>query len=358
MFYYYYFYLLYICVWFIFYIYFFFNFYRHIVYFFFSFLSISCLFYFLFFNKSIFWYQFIFYFYSFSFLNLSYIFAFDVISIFMVILSSILLLFCFFIYWFLSYKFLFYISLLLISLYILINVFFSLDIFFFYIFFESIIIPMYFIIGIWGSRGRKIYAAYQFFIYTLLGSMFVLLCFFSVLINKGSSIIDCFLFSFFNLKRQFIFWIILFFGFSVKIPIIPVHIWLPEAHVEAPTPGSVILAGILLKLGSYAMLKLLLISSFSALFFNLNFILVISILGVFYASFVALNQIDIKKIIAYSSVAHMNFSLIGLFSNNFFGILGAFYMMLGHAITSGALFFSLGVVYDRYKTRNIFYYVL
>lgn len=215
---------------------------------------------------------------------------------------------------------------------------------------------MYFIIGIWGSRSRKIYAAYQFFIYTLLGSLFVLLCLFSIFLNKGSTFIDFFILSFFHVKRQYFFWFILFFGFSVKIPIIPLHIWLPEAHVEAPTPGSVLLAGVLLKLGSYAILKLLLISSSFAVFPTKNIILVIAIIGLFYASFVALNQIDIKKIIAYSSIAHMNFSLIGLFSYFIFGLLGAFYMMLGHAFTSGALFFSLGVLYDRYKSRCIFYY--
>ena len=148
----------------------------------------------------------------------------------------------------------------------------------------------------------------------------------------------------------------MFFGFAVKIPMLPVHIWLPEAHVEAPTPGSVILAGILLKLGSYAMLKLLLIS-FSTLYNDLVFLIfVLALIGFLYSSMVAFSQIDIKKTIAYSSIAHMNFSIIGLFSQHILGIFGVFIMMLGHAITSGALFLGIGVLYDRYKTRIIFYY--
>lgn len=136
----------------------------------------------------------------------------------------------------------------------------------------------------------------------------------------------------------------------------PFHIWLPEAHVEAPTPGSVILAGILLKLGTYAMLRFL-VHSFYAISYDLIFfILIISLVGLTYASLVALSQIDIKKIIAYSSIAHMNFSLIGFFSQSFLGIAGAFFMMLGHGLTASALFFGIGVLYDRYKTRLVFYY--
>ena len=150
--------------------------------------------------------------------------------------------------------------------------------------------------------------------------------------------------------------ILFFIGFAVKIPIIPVHIWLPEAHVEAPTPGSVILAGILLKLGTYAMLRLLLIVLWNLTLDLVFFILIIALIGFSYASMVALSQIDIKKTIAYSSISHMNFSLFGMFSYSLLGLNGMLYLMLGHAITSGALFFGIGVLYDRYKTRLIFYY--
>ena len=148
----------------------------------------------------------------------------------------------------------------------------------------------------------------------------------------------------------------MFVGFAVKIPMLPLLIWLPEAHVEAPTPGSVILAGILLKLGSYAMLRLLL-GFFYFISYDVIFvILILSLVGFTYASMVALSQIDIKKIIAYSSVAHMNFSLFGMFSFSIIGMSGMFYLMLGHALTSGALFLGVGVLYDRYKTRLIMYY--
>jgi proton-translocating NADH-quinone oxidoreductase chain M len=157
-------------------------------------------------------------------------------------------------------------------------------------------------------------------------------------------------------NRQLILILFLFIGLGVKIPIMPLHVWLPEAHVEAPTPGSIILASILLKLGSYALLRLLLV-----LFFNISndvifFILVLSLFSFTFASMNALSQIDIKKIIAYSSIAHMNFSLLGLFSDTLLGLFGVYFLMFGHAITSGALFLSIGVLYDRYKTRLIFYY--
>jgi proton-translocating NADH-quinone oxidoreductase chain M len=245
---------------------------------------------------------------------------------------------------------------LFLSLWILINVFLSLDFFVFYIFFEAIIIPLFFFIGIWGSRSRKIYASYQFFIYTLFGSIFIFLCFLSVFFNTGSSSFDVFSFSCFFEERQFFVWVFLFLGFSFKVPILPFHIWLPEAHVEAPTPGSVILAGILLKLGTYAILRFLVNSFYVISYDLLFFVLVLSLFGLVYSSLVALNQVDIKKIIAYSSIAHMNFSLVGFFSQSLLGVSGAFYMMLGHAITSSALFFGVGVLYDRYKTRLLFYY--
>jgi len=196
----------------------------------------------------------------------------------------------------------------------------------------------------------------NFFIYTLLGSIFVLLVILSIYFNKGTSSFDYMLNIYIFNNRQVILLFFLFIGFGVKIPIMPVHVWLPEAHVEACTPGSIILASILLKLGSYAMLRLLII-----FFFNISndiifFLLILSLVSFTYASMTALSQIDIKKIIAYSSVAHMNFSLLGLFSNNILGLSGIYFLMYGHAITSGALFLSIGILYDRYKTRLIFYY--
>lgn len=351
------FYLIFIYIWILgFIIYSNYNYLRLFTYFYFLVFFLIFLFILLLINKSILWYEVIFKFYTVDFLEISYIIGLDSIAISFILLSAFIILFCFLLYWYLNYKINLYSFLLFFSLWVLLNIFSSLDLFFFYIFFEGIVIPMFFLIGIWGSRRRKIYASYQFFVYTLLGSIFVLLVILSVYSNKGSSSFDFILNSYFFSNRQLIWIIFLFIGFGVKVPIMPLHVWLPEAHVEAPTPGSIILASILLKLGSYAMIRLLII-----LFFNISediifFILILSLFGFTYGSMTALSQIDIKKIIAYSSISHMNFSLIGLFSESFLGLSGIYFLMFGHAITSGALFLSIGILYDRYKTRLIFYY--
>jgi len=332
------------------------NYLRIFGYFYFISYFLLCLFLMLIINKSILWYQLIFKFYTINYIYISYIIGLDGISISFILLCAFIILFCFLLYWYLNYQYNIYSFLLFFSLFILVNIFASLDLFFFYIFFEGIVIPMFLLIGIWGSRKRKIYAGYQFFIYTLLGSVFVLLVILSIYFNKGTSSFDYISNIYIFSNRQLILLFFLFIGFGVKIPIMPLHVWLPEAHVEAPTPGSIILASILLKLGSYAMIRLLLV-----LFFNISsdlifFILILSLFSFTYASMTALSQIDIKKIIAYSSIAHMNFSLLGLFSNNLLGLSGVYFLMFGHAITSGALFLSIGILYDRYKTRLIFYY--
>lgn len=238
----------------------------------------------------------------------------------------------------------------------LINIFFVIDIFLLFIFFELIILPLFLIVGIWGSRDRKIYASYLLFLYTLLGSAFALFAFLLIYLNKGS-------FNFLFLNDNFFFEnyhllliLLLFFGFSVKVPIMPIHIWLPEAHVEAPTVGSVILAAIVLKLGIYIYLRLIIFLFVNLINIIFSLFFLISFLGIYLASFSAIAQIDIKKIIAYSSIAHMNFALIGLFCNNLIALFGSLFLMFGHAIVSGALFFSIGFLYDRFKTRILFYY--
>ncbi len=308
------------------------------------------------FNKLIIWYQFLIKIYSFSFLNISYILGFDGLSLCLTCITVFIILLSFISFRYMKYLSKLYIGLLFFSLFCLINVFCVMDFFYFLTFSESVVIPMFFLIGIWGSRVRRIYASHQLFIYTLIGSIFILRCFIIIYLNIGSSLIEFYLQYTFFCKREFLFWILLFAGFAIKIPTIPFHIWLPEAHVEAPTPGSVILAALILKLGSYAMFRFL----FQSMIYVGNelmfFLLDLSLLGLLYGSLAALNQIDFKKIVAYSSIAHMNFLLIGLFSQSLFGLTGAFLLMFGHAFTSGAFFFSLGVLYDRYKTRLIFYY--
>lgn len=335
---------------------FFLNYIRLFSYFLFSLIFIISWFIILIFNKSILWYQLILKFYTIDYLQISYIIGIDGLSVFFIIICALLILLCYIIYWFLSYKINLYSFTLIFSLYLLINTFTSLDLFLFFIFFETIVVPMFLLISIWGSRSRRIYASYLLLSYTLLGSVFILTSILYIYINIGSSsfiyIMNLNLFT----NKQIILFLVLFLGFGIKIPLVPLHIWLPEAHVEAPTPGSVILAGIILKLGIYGILRILFFFIFDISKDILFFIIIISFIGFLYASQVALSQIDLKKTIAYSSIAHMNFSVMGLFSETILGLTGLVYLMLGHAITSSALFLGIGVLYDRYKTRLICYY--
>jgi proton-translocating NADH-quinone oxidoreductase chain M len=230
------------------------------------------------------------------------------------------------------------------------------DLLLFYIFFESILIPMFVIIGIWGSRNRKIHAAYQFFLYTLTGSVAMLIAILYLLVSYGS--VDIYLLETINysLEEGRLLWLALFLSFAVKVPMVPVHIWLPEAHVEAPTGGSVILAGILLKMGTYGMLKFLLPVFTEASLFYQPLVYILSIIGILYASCTTIRQIDLKKIIAYSSVGHMNFVTLGIFGGTIYGLEGSIFLMISHGFVSSALFLCVGWLYERYGTRIIFYY--
>ncbi|WP_419814669.1 NADH-quinone oxidoreductase subunit M [Glacieibacterium sp.] len=235
---------------------------------------------------------------------------------------------------------------------LMLGVFASLDLFLFYVFFEGGLIPMYLIIGIWGGA-RRIYASYKFFLYTLLGSVLMLLAMLYMVGVAHTTDIPTLLRFDFAPEVQTWLWLAFFASFAVKMPMWPVHTWLPDAHVEAPTAGSVILAGVLLKLGGYGFVRFSLPMFPEASAQLMWLVFGLSIVAVIYTSLVALVQTDMKKLIAYSSVAHMAFVTAGLFAFNRQGIEGGILMMLSHGVISGALFLCVGVVYDRLHTREI-----
>jgi proton-translocating NADH-quinone oxidoreductase chain M len=215
---------------------------------------------------------------------------------------------------------------------------------------------MYLIVGIWGSRERKIRAAYFFFLYTLLGSVLMLLSLLYIYYQAGTTDYEVLTTFSFSECEQKILWLSFFASFATKIPMIPVHLWLPEAHVEAPTAGSVILAGVLLKLGTYGFVRFSFPLFAKACFYFAPLVYSLSVIGIVYTSFTAIRQTDFKRIIAYTSVAHMNLVMVGLFSFNTIGIEGAILQSLSHGFVASALFLCIGVVYDRHHTRMVKYY--
>lgn len=288
--------------------------------------------------------------------GINFILGIDGISIFLVLLTTLLVPLCLLAGWTLNYGVKDYFIAFLVLESLTLGVFLSLDLLMFYIFFEAVLIPMYVIIGVWGSRSRKIQAAYMFFLYTLAGSVLMLLALVLLATEAGTTDLTVLANCELSFERQLLVWLAFFVAFGVKIPMVPMHVWLPEAHVEAPTGGSVFLAGIMLKLGGYGFLRLSLPLLPDACVYFSPLVCTLSLAAIVYTSLTTIRQIDLKKIIAYSSVAHMGVVTLGIFSLTQTGIEGALFLMLGHGFVSSALFVMIGALYDRYKTRLVHYY--
>ena len=283
----------------------------------------------------------------------SYKLGVDGISMPFVILTTFLMPICILASWHVTKRVKEYMIAFLVLETLMIGVFCSLDIVLFYLFFEAGLIPMFLIIGIWGGP-RRVYASFKFFLYTLLGSVLMLLAIIYMYWTSGTTDITQLLaHPGFTPEAQKWLWLAFFASFAVKMPMWPVHTWLPDAHVEAPTAGSVILAAILLKMGGYGFLRFSLPMFPDASVYFQDFVFFLSVIAIVYTSLVALMQEDMKKLIAYSSVAHMGFVTMGIFALNRQGIDGAMFQMISHGLVSGALFLCVGVVYDRMHTREI-----
>ncbi len=284
---------------------------------------------------------------------ISYHMGVDGMSVLFIILTTFLMVICILASWdSIKTRVKEYMIAFLIMETLMIGVFCALDLLVFYLFFEGGLIPMFLIIGIWGGQ-RRVYASFKFFLYTLLGSVLMMLAMLTMYTVAGTADIPTLLTYHFDPELQKWLWLAFLASFAVKMPMWPVHTWLPDAHVEAPTAGSVILAGVLLKMGGYGFLRFS-IPMFPAgsEYFSM-LIYVLSVVAIIYTSLVALRQEDMKKLIAYSSVAHMGFVTLGLFTFNQQGVEGGIFQMLSHGIISGALFLCVGVVYDRIHTREI-----
>ena len=277
----------------------------------------------------------------------------DGISILFIVLTTFLMPFCILTSWrSIEHRIKEYMIAFLVLETTMIGVFSALDLFLFYLFFEGGLIPMFLIIGVWGGA-RRVYASFKFFLYTLLGSVFMLVAILYMYYQAGTTDIPEMMEYAFDPAVQTWLWLGFFASFAVKLPMWPVHTWLPDAHVEAPTAGSVILAGVLLKMGGYGFLRFSLPMFPHASAELVWLVFTLSLIAVVYTSLVALAQENMKKLIAYASVAHMGFVTLGIFVVNTQGVEGAIFHMLSHGIVSGALFLVVGVVYDRLHTHEI-----
>jgi NADH-quinone oxidoreductase subunit M len=285
-------------------------------------------------------------------LNISYHMGVDGISLPFILLSALLTPICIVASWTsVTERVKEYMVAFLVMETMMIGMFSALDLILFYVFFEATLIPMFLIIGVWGGP-RRVYAAFKFFLYTLAGSVLMLLAMLAMVIVAGTTDIPTLLTYDFPRQLQTWLWLAFLASFAVKVPMWPVHTWLPDAHVEAPTAGSVILAGVLLKFGGYGFLRFSLPMFPEASIQFVPLIFGLSVIAIIYTSLVALAQEDMKKLIAYSSVAHMGFVTIGAFTMTTQGVEGAIFQMISHGIVSAALFLIVGVVYDRMHSRR------
>jgi NADH-quinone oxidoreductase subunit M len=287
-------------------------------------------------------------------LNIGYHMGIDGISLFFVLLSTLLTPICILASWeAVQTRVKEYMVAFLVLETFMVGMFCALDLALFYVFFEGVLIPMFLIIGVWGGK-RRVYAAFKFFLYTLLGSVLMLLAIIAIYWQAGTSDLPTVLEKMqLPFQWQFWLWLAFFASFAVKVPMWPVHTWLPDAHVEAPTAGSVILAGVLLKMGGYGFIRFSVTLFPEATQYFTPLVFGLSVVAVIYTSLVAQGQEDMKKLIAYSSVAHMGFVTIGIYIMNMQGVQGSIFQMLSHGIVSAALFLCVGVVYDRMHTREI-----
>jgi NADH-quinone oxidoreductase subunit M len=291
--------------------------------------------------------------------GVSYAMGVDALSVSLILLTTFLTPLCILASWSIEKQVSSYMVLFLLLETLMIGVFCAQDIVLFYIFFEGGLIPMFILIGVWGGE-RRVYAAFKFFLYTLLGSLLMLVAIVAMISIAGTASIEG-LTAYaqstgFEHNLQLFLWLAFFASFAVKMPMWPVHTWLPDAHVEAPTAASVVLAAILLKMGGYGFLRFSLPMFPEASHFFTPLVFALSVIAIVWASLVAFRQLDMKKLIAYSSVAHMGFVTMGIFAGTLQGIQGAIFQMLSHGVISGALFLCVGVVYDRMHTREIAFY--
>ena len=285
--------------------------------------------------------------------HINYIVGIDGISILLVLLTTFIMPFCVLASWkYIQQRVAPFMFCLLIMETAMVGVFVALDFVLFYIFWEFMLIPMYLLIAIWGGP-RKIYASIKFFLYTLAGSVLLLVAIIALYLKSGSFFIPEMMWQPYSLTFQVLVFLAFFLAFAIKVPMFPFHTWLPAAHVEAPTAGSVILASVLLKMGTYGMLRFCLPITPDATILLATPILWLSIAGIIYGGFTALAQQDMKKLIAYSSVGHMGFVTLGIFVLNTRGVEGAILQMINHGVTTGALFLCVGMIYERTHSREL-----